>query len=92
MADEKIGFTPPKKTPREPARTNLEKYLATTVQMLMARIDGRDEDPYTDKLDVLGELLTDEEIEFIDKMGDDWATHKWCKVCESVQPKSHECK
>lgn len=89
MTEEKIGFTPPKR--REPVRTPLERYLAVTVQMLMARSDGRNEDPYTDKLDVIGELLSKEDQEFLEDMGKDWATHKWCETCQSIKPNQHEC-
>lgn len=89
--EKKIGFTPPKKTQRGPTRTNLEQYLALTVQMLMARTDGRDEDPYLDKLDTFHDLLTTEEVDFLNEMGKDWATHKWCEKCQAIKPNQHEC-
>ena len=72
-------------------RTNLEQYLAVTVQMLMARDDGRDEDPYLDKLDNLHKLLTVEEIKFVNEMGQDWCTQYWCSACSTIHPKSFKC-
>ncbi len=57
------------------SRTNLEQYLAITIQMLMAREDGRDDSPYLDRLDEFHNLLTRDDLEFINEMGKDWATH-----------------
>lgn len=54
-------------------RTNLEQYLALTVQMLIAREEGRPEDPYLDELDRVGDFLTDEESAFLNEMGKDRA-------------------
>lgn len=70
--------------------TNLEQYLAITIQMLMARFDGRDEDPYLDKLDKFHDLLTREDLDFINEMSD-WGTHYWCKTCSAVHLNSHKC-
>ena len=89
MSEEKIGFTPPKK--HVPVRTTLEQYLGVTIQMLMAREDGRDDSAYLDKLDTFHNLLKKEEIEFLEELGKDWATHKWCETCQSIKPNKHEC-
>lgn len=56
------------------SRTNLERYLAVSMQMLMARADRRNEDSYLDQLDKLHEPLTEDEKEFLKEMGKDWAT------------------
>lgn len=72
-------------------RTSLEQYLAATIQMLMARLDGRDEDPYLDKLDKFHSLLTEEDRQFLDEMGQDWSTHYWCKDCQMTHLKSSKC-
>lgn len=72
-------------------RTPLEQYLSVGMQMLMARLDGRNEDPYLDKLDVLHGLLTSEDVEFLDKMGKDWATHYWCLTCSAAHLNSFKC-
>ena len=71
-------------------RTPLEQYLAVTIQMLMARFDGRDEDPYTDKLDVIGDLLTEEDRQFLNEMSD-WGTHYWCKACATTHLNDFKC-
>lgn len=73
------------------ARTSLEKYLAVTIQMLMARSDGKDDNSYLDKLDELHKLLTVEDIEFISEMGKDWGTHYWCMSCAAVHLNSYKC-
>lgn len=45
-------------------RTNLERYLATTIEMLLVREDGGDEGPLLDKLDELWIKLSEDEIAF----------------------------
>ena len=71
-------------------RTNLERYQAITIQMLMARADGRNEDPYLDKLDELHKLLSEEEIKFINGMSD-WGTHYWCPSCSMAHLNTFKC-
>lgn len=72
-------------------RTPLEKYLAVTIQMLMARSDNKDDNPYLDKLDEIWKTLTAENIEFINEMGKDWGTHYWCTSCAVAHLNSFEC-
>lgn len=45
-------------------RTNLELYLAASIEMLLLRVDGGNEDAILDKLDELGDKLSPEEVEF----------------------------
>jgi hypothetical protein len=61
------------------------------MQMLMARSDSRDEDPYLDKLDELYKFLTEEDIKFLDEMGKDWGTHYWCKACSAAHLNDFKC-
>jgi hypothetical protein len=72
-------------------RTPLEQYLATTIQMLMARSDGKDDASYLDKLDELYKLLAEEDVAFIEEMGKDWGTHYWCKACTATHLNSFKC-
>lgn len=74
-------------------RTNLEQYLATSMQMVMAREDGRDENSYLDKLDEIYERLTQDEKDFCSEMGDDWGRHhkgRGCQKCFS-RPLPEKC-
>lgn len=71
--------------------TPLENYLAVTIQMLIARLDNRDEDPYLDKLDELWKALTTEDIEFVNEMGKDWSSHSWCTSCKAAHLKEFKC-
>lgn len=45
-------------------RTNLERYLKLTVQMPLAREDGKDDGQFLDELDKIWATLPPEEIEF----------------------------
>lgn len=45
-----------------------------TVQMLMARAEGRDEDKYMDQLELLWPRLSEGERDALLVMGKDWAT------------------
>jgi hypothetical protein len=56
----------------------------------MARLDGRDEDPYLDKLDATWDLLTEEDRQFLNEMGD-WGTHYWCKACAAPHLNDFKC-